>query len=130
MRINICLKNQIPPNTPKKPDPFIIKMQYRRLVIMIRFENVLKKQFISHLIFWNSSLVFAETDPATKAALEMKAKLFGEFGFSLAAILIGATFVMAKAGKITWDRFIFVGFCTAGFLGAPSIVEMIKGWVK
>lgn len=86
-------------------------------------------KFLILLVLTKSSLAFA-MDPATKAAVKMHGIMFGTLGSSLAAILIGATFVMAKAGKITWDRFIFIGFCTAGFLGAPSIVEMISGWVR
>jgi type IV secretory pathway VirB2 component (pilin) len=76
-----------------------------------------------------SSPVFAQMDPATNAANKMKTILFGGLGTSLCAILLGATFILAKTGKITWDKFIFLGFCTAGFLGAPSIVTLIKGWV-
>jgi type IV secretory pathway VirB2 component (pilin) len=89
----------------------------------------LKLSLISAMMTFPVS-VFAESDPASKAAGEMQTILFGTLGTSLCAIIIGATFIMAKTGKITWDRFIFIGFCTAGFLGAPSIVTSIQGWVK
>tara|TARA_R110000868_G_scaffold207266_3_gene456239 strand:+ start:270 stop:584 length:315 start_codon:yes stop_codon:yes gene_type:complete len=75
------------------------------------------------------SAVASDMNPATTAAKKMNNILFGTLGTSICAILIGATFIMAKTGKITWDRFLFVGFCTAGFLGANSIVSLIQGWV-
>lgn len=77
-----------------------------------------------------SDLAMAYSDPATKSATKMKDILFGPLGTSLAAILIGATFILAYVGKTTWDRFIFVGFCSAGFLGSQSIVSLIQGWVS
>jgi type IV secretory pathway VirB2 component (pilin) len=74
-------------------------------------------------------LAFAENDPFTSAGNGIERILFGTLGTSLCGIIIGATFLMAKVGKISWDRFISVGICTAGFLGAPSIVYIIKSWV-
>ena len=76
------------------------------------------------------TLSFAsDIDPASKAAMKMHSILFGVLGTSLVGIIIGATFLMAKTGKITWDRFVFIGCCAAGFLGSPLIVTMIKDWV-
>lgn len=71
----------------------------------------------------------ANSDPFTGAGNGMKNILFGTLGTSLCAIIIGATFLMAKVGKISWDKFVQVGLCTAGFLGAPSIVTLVKSWV-
>lgn len=71
----------------------------------------------------------ADTDPFTNTGNHLKTILFGSFGTTLCAIIIGATFIMAKFGKIGWERFLFVAFCTAGFLGAPSIVLLIKGFL-
>jgi len=87
-----------------------------------------KLYFVLLSFFYSASAL--ALDPATKAASKMQTIMFGTLGTSLCAILIGATFIMAKAGKISWDRFVFIGFCTAGFLGAPSIVSMIQGWVN
>lgn len=87
------------------------------------------KFYLLILSFAYSTSVFA-LDPASRAASKMQGIMFGTLGTSLCAILIGATFIMAKAGKISWDRFVFIGICTAGFLGAPSIVSMIEGWVR
>lgn len=75
------------------------------------------------------SLCLADEDPMTKAGKTFSGILFGTLGTSLCTILIGATFLMAKAGKVSWDRFLFIGFCSAGFLGAPSIVYLIKSMV-
>ena len=72
------------------------------------------------------AICLAEEDPMTTAGNKFSSILFGTFGTTLCAILIGATFLMAKAGKVSWDRFLFIGFCSAGFLGAPSIVSIIK----
>lgn len=82
------------------------------------------------LFLMTTGLSFAEIDPATRASARMSSIMFGQFGTSISAIIIGATFIMAKTGKITWDRFVFIGFCTAGFLGARSIVSIINGWVN
>lgn len=68
-------------------------------------------------------------DPFSKSAGKISDILFGTFGTSIAAILLAATFVMAKVGKVSWDKFLFIGFCTAGFLGSKSIITMISGWV-
>lgn len=91
------------------------------------------KKIVSSLFFYLSvflcSKVFA-LDPATNAANQMKGILFGGLGVSLSAIIIGATFIMANTGKISWDRFVFIGFCTAGFLGSPAIVGLIQSWVR
>jgi len=88
------------------------------------------KKYLLFITMLYTSFAFAEdTDPATRAADKMQTIMFGSLGTSLATIMIGATFVMAKTGKITWDRFIFVGLCTAGFLGAPAIVNIIKSAV-
>jgi len=81
-------------------------------------------------LFLNPVITFAsDIDPASKAAMKMHSILFGMLGTSLVGIIIGATFLMAKTGKITWDRFVFIGCCAAGFLGSPLIVTMIKDWV-
>lgn len=77
-----------------------------------------------------SSLAMAATDPATQASTKMSDILFGTFGTSLSAILIGGTFILAYVGKITWDRFVFIGFCAAGFLGSKAIVSVIHSWVS
>jgi hypothetical protein len=92
----------------------------------------MKKQFSRMYFLILVLLICSSTfamDPATRAATEMNTILFGALGTSISAIILGGTFILAKTGKITWDKFLFIGFCTAGFLGAPSIVTMIKGWV-
>lgn len=71
----------------------------------------------------------ADNDPFSKTAGRMSAILFGPFGTTIASILLAATFVMAKVGKVSWDKFLFIGFCTAGFLGSQSIIGIIKGLV-
>ncbi|MCE3237831.1 MAG: hypothetical protein K0R24_812 [Gammaproteobacteria bacterium] len=89
-------------------------------------------KFFYYLVFlWLISPLsaLAENDPFTRAGNGIENILFGTLGTSLCGIIIGATFLMAKVGKISWERFISVGLCTAGFLGAPSIVYMIKSWV-
>ena len=73
--------------------------------------------------------VFAESDPFSRAGNGISGILFGSLGTSLCGIIIGVTFLMAKVGKVSWDRFIQVGLCTAGFLGAPSLVTLLKTWV-
>jgi type IV secretory pathway VirB2 component (pilin) len=73
-------------------------------------------------------IAYADVDPFTSAGNGMTKILFGTLGTSLCSIIIAATFLMAKIGKVTWDKFISVAICTAGFLGAPSIVTLIKGW--
>ncbi|MCD6040280.1 MAG: hypothetical protein K0S27_1680 [Gammaproteobacteria bacterium] len=91
-----------------------------------------KKHYLASLIILTSTGPFsamAENDPFTSAGNGIERILFGTLGTSLCGIIIGATFLMAKVGKISWERFISVGICTAGFLGAPSIVYMIKNWV-
>jgi type IV secretory pathway VirB2 component (pilin) len=85
--------------------------------------------FIAFLFLIFPFSAFAESDPFTRAGNGIEHILFGTLGTSLCGIIIGATFLMAKVGKISWERFISVGICTAGFLGAPSIVYMIKSWV-
>lgn len=77
-----------------------------------------------------SDMALANIDPATKAASGMRDILFGSFGLSLSAIFVGVTFLLAKTGKITWDRFVGLGICVAGFLGAPGIVTLLKSWVS
>jgi type IV secretory pathway VirB2 component (pilin) len=72
---------------------------------------------------------FADLDPFTNAGNHMRIIMFGSLGCSLCAIVVGATFLMAKVGKVSWEKFITVGMCTAGFLGAPSLVALIKDWV-
>ncbi len=85
--------------------------------------------YIAFLFLVIPLTAFAENDPFTNAGNGIERILFGTLGTSLCGIIIGATFLMAKVGKISWDRFISVGLCTAGFLGAPSLVYMIKSWV-
>jgi type IV secretory pathway VirB2 component (pilin) len=86
--------------------------------------------YCSVFLCWMLPLsALAENDPFTSAGNGIERILFGTLGTSLCGIIIGATFLMAKVGKISWERFISVGLCTAGFLGAPSIVYMIKSWV-
>lgn len=72
---------------------------------------------------------WADRDPMTKAGSQISAILFGTLGSTLCAIIIGATFLLAKVGKVSWERFVQVGLCTAGFLGAPSIVSLIQSWI-
>jgi type IV secretory pathway VirB2 component (pilin) len=90
----------------------------------------IKEKFLYLIILIVSpAMAFADNDPFTAAGNGMKGILFGTLGTSLCGIIIGATFLMAKVGKISWDKFMQVGLCTAGFLGAPSIVTLIKSWV-
>ena len=77
------------------------------------------------------ALSFAgEMDPMTTAGNKFMLILFGSLGTALCCLIIGGTFVMAKTGKVSWDRFLFIGFCAAGFLGTPSIVAMIRNMVQ
>jgi hypothetical protein len=55
--------------------------------------------------------------------------LFGSFGLSICTIAVGASFLAAKFGKISWDQFLFIGGCTAGFIGTPSLISLISSWV-
>lgn len=87
------------------------------------------KLFFFFTIFTFSSSVFAGVDPETQAAQQIHSILFGSFGLCICAIILGATFFLAKAGKVTWDKFLFILFCTAGFLGSPGIVTTIRQWV-
>jgi type IV secretory pathway VirB2 component (pilin) len=108
-----------------------INVTRRKFEMVKKAKLVLMKNIkLLALMLMYSNLAMAYSDPATKASNQMKNILFGSLGTSLAAMLIGATFIMAYVGKITWDRFIFVGFCSAGFLGSQSIVSLIQGWVS
>lgn len=95
----------------------VIKRIYRQLIIFL---------MVTALIFPEIALAY---DPMTTASLKIENIMFGKFGMSISAIIIGATFLLAKTGKITWDRFIFIGLCTAGFLGSQSIVNTVRGCV-
>lgn len=75
------------------------------------------------------SLCFGDIDPVTTTSNRFASILFGALGASLCAIIIGGTFIAAKVGKVTWDRFLFIAYCVAGFLGAPSIVSFIRSIV-
>lgn len=101
------------------------------MLIHNNFKKIIKKMIVTTttvFLVW-PAVVFADVDPATRTAGKMQNILFGTLGTSLCSILIGATFIMAKTGKITWDRFMYIGFCTAGFLGSKSIVNLISEWV-
>ena len=91
--------------------------------------NIKKLSFTLFSLFLIPTIALAENDPFTKAGTGMMSILFGGLGVAICTIIIGSTFLMAKVGKITWDKFMQVMFCTAGFLGAPSIVMLIKTWV-
>lgn len=69
-------------------------------------------------------------DPISKASNKIESTLFGGLGISICSIIIGATFLMAKVGKITWDKFLFTAICSAGFLGSRSIVNIIQSCVS
>lgn len=71
-----------------------------------------------------------DIDPMTSAGNKFMLILFGALGTAICCLIIGGTFVMAKTGKVSWDRFLFIGFCAAGFLGTPSIVAMIRNMVQ
>ena len=87
------------------------------------------KHFLIFIVFLLPGITFADGDPFTSAGTGISNILFGTLGMTLCAITIGATFIMAKFGKVSWDRFLTVAFCVAGFIGAPSIVSVIKSWV-
>jgi type IV secretory pathway VirB3-like protein len=72
---------------------------------------------------------FADEDPISKTGNKIYLILFGSLGVSVCAIIMGATFILAKVGKVSWDQFLYIGFCTAGFLGTPSIISIIKSAV-
>ena len=90
-----------------------------------------KKKFIycAVILALLPALAMAEQDPFSKSASQMSTILFGPLGTTLCSIVLGATFVMAKVGKISWDKFLYIGFCTVGFLGSPKIVALFKGWL-
>lgn len=75
-------------------------------------------------------LALAEEDnPFTRTGNAFYGILFGVLGTTLCAIIMGATFLLAKFGKVSWDKFLYIGFCVAGFLGTPSIIALIKSTV-
>ena len=74
-------------------------------------------------------LVFAEEDPMSRAGQKFFYILFGSLGTTICALIMGATFILAKVGKVSWDKFLFIGFCTAGFVGTPSIITLLKSAV-
>lgn len=81
--------------------------------------------------FFVSFPAFAgDNDPATKTGVHIANILFGQLGGAVCAIFIAATFIQAKTGKCSWDRFIFVAFCVAGYLGSLTIVNLIRSWVS
>ena len=96
---------------------------------MLKLFNKIKNKLLLIVLFLSPCFAFADTDPISKAGNEMYLILFGALGTALCAIIVGATFVLANVGKITWDKFVFIGMCTAGFLGTPSIIALIKSWV-
>lgn len=100
----------------------MIKMRLKNIVNKLRYYFILAFLFIP-------TVCLADQDPMTTGGKKFAGILFGTFGTTLCSIIIGATFIMAKVGKVSWDRFLFVGFCAAGFLGAPSIVYMIKSFI-
>jgi type IV secretory pathway VirB2 component (pilin) len=75
------------------------------------------------------AFAFTEDDPISRVGNKMFLVLFGSLGVTLCAIIMGATFILAKVGKVSWDQFLYIGFCTAGFLGTPSIITVIKSAV-
>ncbi len=91
------------------------------------------RKILTSLIFSGLMLlsnIALALDPMTKASNKIESTLFGGFGLSMCSIILGATFLMAKVGKISWDKFLFTGMCCAGFLGAPSLINTLAGWVR
>lgn len=90
-----------------------------------------KKFLFLYAIYCLPAVSFAEdVDPLTRSGSKIMAILFGRLGFSICALVLGSTFILALIGKVSWDRFIVIGFLTAGFIGAPSIVQLIASWVQ
>jgi type IV secretory pathway VirB2 component (pilin) len=71
-------------------------------------------------------LAFADDDPMSRAGNKFYNILFGTLGTTLCCIIMGATFILAKVGKVSWDKFLYIGFCAAGFIGTPSIIALLK----
>lgn len=86
--------------------------------------------YIAFILLILPILAHAESDPFTKAGTGMSNILFGAAGTSIVGIIIGVTFKLAQLGKVSWDKFLQVTYCAAGFFGAPSIAMLIKGWVS
>jgi type IV secretory pathway VirB2 component (pilin) len=85
---------------------------------------------MSGLIYTLPTHVFAQTDPMTKTGLGIAGILFGTLGGVICSIYLGSTFIMAKSGKCSWDRFVFVAFCITGFLGTPTLINLARGWIS
>jgi hypothetical protein len=81
------------------------------------------------LLFLLPCLAWADEDPMSKAGTAFYGILFGTLGTTLCAIIMGATFILAKVGKVSWDKFLYIGFCVAGFIGTPSIIALIRSAV-
>lgn len=85
----------------------------------------------STLLFLMPAIALAdEQNPITSASTHLAGILFGVLGGSICAIFIGSAFMMAKAGKCGWDRVVVTIVCSAGFLGAPAMVVLIRAWVS
>jgi type IV secretory pathway VirB2 component (pilin) len=80
-------------------------------------------------LFSIAAFADTENDPFTKTGNKMETILFGSLGLSLCTIVIGVTFLMAKFGKISWDKFMYIFFCVAGFLGASTVATIIANVV-
>lgn len=102
-----------------------------KIIYFSKFREMLKRKdavFLTLATMIIPSVVFAD-DPFSKSATKMSGILFGTFGTAIASMLLAGSFFLAMVGKVTWNNFLYIGFCTAGFLSAPKIITLIQDWV-
>jgi len=94
-------------------------------VTMFKRQNWLEKGMVWVSLMIVYLPVYADDDPMTKSANWMGGILFGGFGLGLCSLILAGTFIMAKTGKVSWERFIGIGICVCGFFGSPVIVSKL-----
>lgn len=77
----------------------------------------------------NCALAYSD-DPESKSVDFITGILFGRFGTGLCAAIIGGSFLAAAAGKIEYSKLVTIVLFVGGFLGAPTIVSLVKGAVN
>jgi type IV secretory pathway VirB2 component (pilin) len=87
------------------------------------------KKYAVIILFIYCTGALADQDPFTKSSNHLMGIMFGPLGTRICVLSLASAFILAAQGKVTWDRFVFIALCIAGFMGSPLIVSMIKGWV-